>query len=804
MGEYYVKIDNGILSASTLELDRYYISNEYTANPNISVKVSTNYTETIFEDTEGEVYTDGCLKFSGETKVNNISPDEYFKISSGGTKPNWSNGCTIGWMTAEIESGATASGGTISISIEKNTTENDRDATIFVKFIDKQKKIIIYQYADNSYVTYTVISNAQDNAKITFYDKDNSGRTVSALTSFADGYAEYSRRNISASTITAKIEGGLPESSITYSISTYDGSLQSAVTNSSGTILVNLIETKTSINYSWDENIYSGETTFSINPNETVTKNYYAWQNGESFSGEGHFTVDILKNGGWLAKTKPETENSHELSYSENTYLKSRSATVIFRLFDYPSKSLNYKIIQTDASYTFEFNENATKKGFKFTDSHRILVYKTDDFEAWTLTLSRDAITSTMNGSDFVDYTARVLSNDNDIKVRQTSVGINGTDIVISLPKNVNLNTHTSTIILEQQGSHRTLIIKVIQGPVVCKIGDVYCYSSNGQHSFIDLDENNIPQETTPVGIVVLPMNNKAPQNNSFARVISLTEIESNQDTGTKYGWYHNIENALEAEKDRTWLYNYTGGTTDSYHGKLGSVTKKTNYRTVFSSDNKLRLWFYNNSTKDYMQRIVSLDGKEIELELHHKNGDNNGLYSFNGYERTNGYYSGLTVNYSDWSSDGVITAVKGYSTNSDNTKDWYLGSLGEMACVFQNIDKINGSIEKLGNSKYMKIYTDGTPEVQRKSNGVGHFIASNGTFTSYYWTSTYYKKVSNYNQNDDDKHNATWTINMGSGDVRWSPHYTAKGWGKHRKLIPRNVRPMLLVDKNGNHEPNK
>lgn len=809
MGEYYVKIDNGILSASTLELDRYYISNEYTANPNISVKVSTNYTETKFKDSEGEIDIDDCLKFSGETEINKISPDECFKISSGET--NWNDGYVDDWLSAHTENVSTSGGG-ISISIAENTTLNDRKKEVHVKFKDKQKKIIIEQYADSSYITYSVISNAQEDATITFYDKNAASYNSAFTFSFNEGYAEYSRRKIGSGVVTAKIENGLPESSVTYSINTADDTKQTIIPNNSGSLTVDLVETKTLTNYSWDEDkLNTNSIEFNINPNEIVTKNYYNVQNVQTITGEGHFTVSVMKNNGWLIPSKTP---SHKLDYSANTALKDRTASVIFRLVDDQTKSLNYKITQSNAKYDFKFDEKAIAKENKnvYELNGKTLIYKNADFESTIHTIKKSLIISLMNGNDFVDYTAYVSANDNVIKVGNASVNIDGNSINITTSNNVNLNTLENRIVLTQNGSGQILYIKLIQKPVVCKVGDVYCYTKNngGQHSFIDLEYNNIPEGTSPVGVVVLPMKNNAKTNQNFARIVSLTEVETNQNTGVKYGWYqdydpnNNISDVLVVNHENILYQN--NGKFDRYDGMSGCRNSGTYHNRY---DKSTGLYYYNDDR--HLPLILdSHDYVTSEAKKDYGDGDKDkesAIRDFDGYGRT---YR-LRSDIKSYKPGKMLNMIYSFHSNNDSSdnKCWFIGSIGEMAAVFQNISTINATISQLRskNNKY-KLIVDTTehPEVHGSFN---HYYSDNGDNANYYWTSTYYKPVNNWNkQGKDYDRLATWAINMASGNIRYAVYKTNshKGFAgigsNSSKNCPLNVRPMLMINEKGNYKP--
>lgn len=799
MDRYKVKIDSANTESSSLELDKYYIANEYAANPNISVEVSTNYTKTIFEDTEGEIDADGCLEFSGKTEINNISSDEYFKISKDGT--NWANQYTDDWLSAETED-VTASGGNISISIEENTMESDREKVVFVKFKDKQKKIIVNQYTDNTYVTYTVISNADSNAQITFTDGDN---TITQ--NFDDGYAEYARRRIGSKTISATITDGLPSSSITYSIVQKDGQDSQTVSNTKGSVLVDLIGTKTSTNYSWDEKTYTTATTFDIKPDETVTKNYYVWRDSNSFSGEGYFTVEVLKNNGWLRPSKtPSKTPSHKLDYDNNARLSDRSASVIFRISENPSTSLNYRIIQTNANYTFEFDKDAIAKNgdnkYSLSNDERTLTYETNDFEAWALSVPRIFVKSLMNDTDFADYTPMKVVNDKDVVVGQISARLNGGSILISLNKNVNLTPLTNIVKLTQQGSGKTLYIKVIQGKVVCKIGDVYCYTEkNGvqQHSFIDLNEYTIPQGTTPVGIVAMPMKNSAETNSDFARIVSLVEQQTNQNTNIKYGWRQDYDkktkngDVLEVNHENR-LYQ-KNGSFDWYDGMSGSQTKGTYHNRY---DRETSLYYYNDDR--HLPRILDSNGCVTSAAKKYYGNDDNesAIKDFDGFGRT---YRKRNDMYKANSGAILNMIYKLHKINNDS-ECWFIGSIGEMAAIFQNIDCINNSIRQLNalynNNFKLIVDTTGHAEVHGAFN---HYYSNNGDNANYYWTSTYYKPVKNWDEQNHSDKRATWAINMASGNIRYAV-YSTYGGSNHQHWTPLNVRPMLLVNETGEHKP--
>ena len=799
---------------TTLDLSTYYVASDYN-HTSFDIGVITSYKKISFETTEGEVEADDCLEFNGEMITE--SPDKYFRYEIGD-----------GWIEDDVEAykeSLSESGGTISLSTDDNNSLDDRDAKIIVTYNSEEKEVQVHQYGNREEVTYTVISNVNDGV-YAYFCKDSGATELDdekAAIQFKNGVAEYSKYKVSATTLYVKIEGGLPDSSVTYTLDTKDGSREDVL--SGGEIpdwSPNFVSGKTINRYTWDDNPdldkreYSSATTFSIGYDETVEKNYTIMK--PEFTGSGVTCILQKPSVDWVAK---DCDSCYTSNISANTYNGNRSTVLRYYINEDKSVFLDYKITQGKGEYVFKFNTSVsavtTSKDGKTASVSAVTTSKdgktasaTTDFTEQRLAISLSGIDSYVTSSDTtkenkvnIDFIASV--RDSNVKCT-----IEGGYVCFYLDKNTCTKSRSFTAAFIQKRSNKRIILTVTQSAVICDVGDVYCYDiSNGNYYFVDvLNGDTIGTNARPIGITIIPMDNGANTNGEFARIISLTEKNSQtyqsplwkkSDTGKaqtndKYEYKWRISSRERVDED-WWVSLGTEGYANT------GVLK---YKTKLNANG-----LYYAKTDHHADKPMTRDSnghykinKEFKEDVNigdsrHKNC----LCDFMGFQKTK--YA-----YEDKDCGGEIFEMcRNYETVGTNKGDWFLGGAGEMACLVQNIGLINKVISKLQDLNYSvtKFNFDFQPDNGYFKGGPNHGYYCEG----YYWTVTNHGRVGGIDsiKSIDPKVGnefSSWMVALANGTMQWGVHRTGHDQSAGRNQTRARARLMLLVDAKNNHGPSE
>lgn len=808
MDKIKVRIKGGDSEETTLDLSTYYIASDYNST-SFDIDVITSYKKISFDTTEGEVEAYRCLEFNGEMITE--SPDKFdYKIE-------YKKG--DGWIE-EVDVDKSESGGTISLSTDDNNSLDDRDAKIIVTYNSEEKEVQIHQYGNREEVTYTVISNVNDGVYAYFY-KDSGATELDdekASIQFKNGVVEYSKPKVSASTASTlyvKIEGGLPDSSVTYTLDTKDGSREEVLSSSEQTWSPNLDYGKTINRYTWDDNPdldkreYLSATTFSIDYDETVEKNYTIMK------------PEVTKSGVTCKLQKPSVDwvKSNDSDYtsniSANTYNGNRSTVLRYYIDEDKSVFLDYKITQGKGEYVFKFN---TSVSAVTTSKDGKTASATTDFTEQRLAISLSCIDSYVTSSDTTkenkDSSATTKENKVNIdfiaSVRDSNVKctIEGGDVCFYLDKNTCTKSRSFTAAFIQKRSNKRIILTVTQSAVVCDVGDVYCYdTSNGNYYFVDvLNGDTIDGSARPIGITIIPMDNGANENGEFARVISLTEKNSQtykspvwkkSDTGRaqsndKYPYKWIIRSMEEDEKTMPWWVSLG---TEGYAG-----TGVLKYKTKTDKND-----LYYAITDHHAYKPMTRDdngyykvNKEFKKEDPNVKKHENCLCDFSGFQKTQTYYN-----------DGggeLFKMCYNYETVGTNKGEWFLGGAGEMACLVQNIGLINAVITKLKSLNYSVTEFNFDFQPDRGYFKTGKEI---GTYLEdFYWTVTNHGRVKRYNKlgGGNPEHGdeySSWVVALGNGTMQWAIHRTGTNESAGHNQTRARARLMLLVNKQDKHVAN-
>lgn len=800
MDKIKVRIKGGYSEEATLDLSTHYVAIDYNQTP-FNIDVVTSYKKINFDTTEGEVEADGCLEFNGEMTTE--SPDKFFTYEIKYKKGD-------GWIEDDVEAykeSLSVSGGSIHLSTDDNNTLDDRDAKIIVTYkpsenASAETEVQIHQYANTEEVTYTVISNVNDGVNAYFYKDEQTKEPECDPIQFKNGVVEYSKPKvsaISARTLYVKIEGGLPDSSVTYTLDTEDGSREEVL--SSDKIekwSPNLVYGKTINRYTWDDNAdldarkYSDYTIFSIDPDETVEKNYTIMK---PVTDSGATCMLQTPSVNWVVKDTGYTSN-----ISANTYNGNRSTVLRYYIDEDKSVFLDYKITQGKGEFVFKFN----------TSISSIIVSEENDKKASTTTdFTKHRVTIPLKCIDsYATTEENKIGFIASVRDSNTKYTIDENNVYFDLDKNTCTKPRDFTVTFIQKISNKRIILTVTQSAVVCDVGDVYCYdTSNGNYYFVDvLNGDTIDDSAIPIGITIIPMDNGANTNGEFARIISLAEKNSQtyqsplwkkSDTGKaqtndKYEYKWRISSRERVDED-WWVSLGTEGYANT--GVLKYKTKLNANGLYYAQTNHHA---DKPMTRDSNGHYKINNNFKVDVNIgdsRHKNC----LCDFMGFQKSQDAYK-----------DGggeLFEMCHNYETVGTNKGDWFLGGAGEMACLVQNIGLINKVISKLQDLNYSvtKFNFDFQPDNGYFKGGPNHGYYCEG----YYWTVTNHGRVGGIDsiKSIDPKVGnefSSWMVALANGTMQWGVHRTGHDQSARRNQTRARARLMLLVDAKNNHGPSE
>ena len=801
MDKIKVRIKGGDSEETTLNLSTYYVASDYTQTP-FNIDVTTSYKKINFDTTEGEVDADRCLEFNGEMTTN--IPGKFFTYEIKYKKGDEWVSDADGWI--ENSADASETGGTIYLGTKDNNTLYDRDAKIIVKYASAEpKEVQVHQYANTEEVTYTVISNVNDGVNAYFYKDEQTKEPECDPIQFKNDVVEYSKPKVStitASKLYVKIEGGLPDSSVTYTLDTKDGSREEVLSSGEQTWSPNLVYGKTINRYTWDDNAdldkkeYLSATTFSIEPDQTVEKNYTIMK--PEFTNSG-VTCKLQKPSvDWVKGN----DSDYTSNISANTYNGNRSTVLRYYINEDKSVFLDYKITQGKRDFVFKFNTSVSS----------IIVSEENDKKASATTeFTKHRVTIPLKCIDSYATTAEnKIGFIAIVRDSNTKCTIDENNVYFDLDKNTCTKPRDFTVIFMQKISNKRIILTVTQSAVVCDVGDVYCYDiSNGNYYFVDvLNGDTIDDSAIPIGITIIPMDNGAKTNGEFARVISLTEKNSQtyqsplwkkSDTGKaqtndKYEYKWRISSRERVDED-WWVSLGTEGYANT--GVLKYKTKLNANGLYYAiTDHHADKPMTRDSNGHY--KINNNFKEDVNIgDSRHKNC----LCDFMGFQKTK--YA-----YEDKDCGGELFEMcYNYETVGTNKGEWFLGGAGEMACLVQNIGLINkviGELQKL-NYSVTNFNFDFQPDKGYFKGGPNH-----GDYCKdYYWTVTNHGRVGGIDSIksiDPARGNefSSWMVALANGTMQWGVHRTGHDQSAGRNQTRARARLMLLVDAKNNHVPSE
>lgn len=796
MDKINVRITSGDTEECTLDLSTYYVGTDFNETP-FNIDAITSYKKINFDTTEGEVEADGCLEFNGEMVT--VSPDKYFtyEIKYKNDNGDWVSNAD-GWVENDVgayKRSLSETGGTMYLGTKVNDTLDDREAKVIVKYnpsknASSEAEVQIHQYANTEEVTYTVVSNANDGVKVTFYNVETN--EVEKETVFKYGVAEYTKPKVSAKNLNVKIEGGLPNSSVTYTLDTEDGSREEVLSSVNiSNWSPDLVYSKTTVKYTWDDNAdldkreYKNSTFFLITPDETIEKNYTIMRPEVTKSG---VTCMLQKPSvSWVTKSSGYTSN-----ISANNYNGDRTTVLRYYIKEDESVFLDYKITQSKGEYVFKFNTSVSS--IIVSEENDKKATTSTDFTKHTLVIPLSCIDSYATAKE---NTIGFIASVRDSNIKCT---IDEKNVYCDLDKNTCTKQRNFVITFIQKRSNKRIMLTIEQNAVICDVGDVYCYdTSNGNYYFVDvLNGDTIDNNVRPIGITIIPMNNGANENKEFARVISLTEKNSQtyqrplwkkSDTGKaetnyRYPYKWIIRSMEEDEKTMPWWVSlgtegYTGTGVLKYKAKSDenglyyAITDHHAYRPMTRDDNG-----YYKVNKEFKEEDPNVKKHE------------NCLCDFSGFQKTQTYYN-----------DGggeLFEMCHNYETVGTNKGEWFLGGAGEMACLVQNIGLINAVISKLKSLNYSvtEFNFDYQPDRGFFKNSPNRGDYNDG----FYWTVTNHGRVGGIDYIKSNNEYSSWMVALANGTMQWGVHRAGHNQSAGRNQTRARVRLMLLVDKENKH----
>lgn len=800
MDKIKVRIKGGDSEEATLDLSTYYVSSDYTQTP-FNIDVTTSYKKINFDTTEGEVDADGCLEFNGEMTTNLLGNFFTYEIKYK-KGDEWVSDAN-GWI--ENSADASETGGTIYLGIKDNNTLDDRDAKIIVKYPSAEpKEVQVHQYANTEEVTYTVISNVNDGVNAYFY-KDSGTTELERKdpVQFKNGVVEYSKPKIYASKLYVKIEGGLPDSSVTYTLDTKDGSREEVLSSGEQTWSPKLVYGKTINRYTWDDNAdldkreYSSATTFSIDYDETVEKNYTIMKS--EFIDSGATCMLQTPSVDWVVSGSGYTSN-----ISANTWRVDRSTVLRYYIKEDKSVFLDYKITQGKGDFVFKFN---TSVSAVTTSGDGKTASATTDFTKQTLRIDLSCIDSYVTSSDVKkenkDSSGTPIGFIASVRDSNVKCTIEGGYVCFELDKNTCTKSRHFTVAFIQKRSNKRILLTLTQSAVICDVGDVYCYdTSNGNYYFVNvLSGDTIGTNATPIGITIMPTDNGANANGKFARVIALTE--KNSDTYHAPLWRKSDGTDTVQSYDYKWIINTVENAGEEWYASLGTEGQALKYKNYYEPTG---LCYAKTDRHAHMPMIKLSDHYVINPlgfftrdpnvgDSSHKNC----LCDFNGFQKTQ---------YSYKNGGGELFEMcHEYETVGTKKGEWFLGGAGEMACLVQNIGLINDVIRKLNSLNYS--VTEFNFNFQPDDSYFKHKKNNGSYLVDFYWTVTNHGRVKTLDSlgGGNPTHGSeysSWVVALGNGTMQWGIHRAGTNESAGSNQTRARVRLMLLVDTKNNHVPSE
>lgn len=779
-------LDNNIQS-KLLSVSTSYISFDWNDTEGATVYVTTNFESTVFPNTTATCEPNSCITFIGNTTnrgkeyIVECNHADWLDVSQNSETNSFSVICK-----------------------SDNEGENDRTAQITVSYNGLTKTIEVVQFANTSYVTYTITSNAEDGAQVKFNDSPSPFTTT-----LKDGIAEYTRRQVGSKTLNVTVSGGLPSLSVTYAFENLEGTTASTVSNLGQHFFPPLQPYKITTQYTYDEkqmNILTS-TTVSCSPGERKNVEIYPKKDRENIAEWSVEEPDYS----WVHSVHL-TSNNHTVKIDANKNNIKRSAILTYYIDESPTTIFRYKVMQTNGNYTFCFSsDKSTIKKINSSDNNSISI----------------GIDSYLNDEkNLIGFEAKYSSN-------EASVSTNSTGATINLKRNYLLKTRTVTINFIQNESKKRITLYITQDSGDCKIGDVYAYDATEKRyaSFRFSNGESIVDGFTPVGVVVMPFNNGCTFNKSYARVISLTESKTNDhnqnNSNLDYTWYMRLDDNTVYETIRTQIgylhltslsdKDYIGNSYNRYYmdnypvneyRALGSVTNDS-YKTSF--DNGQKLYYAKNiyksrgdSSYDYKRKMKPFTNDDSNTNISGYSGvfkvqnENNVLqeekYAYTDFSgKTNFDLENKTMkdHKEKWYDVSLYYYISHYSTLGTKVGDWYLGSLGEMSYVSVYSKIINSTLKNLA-SKYQITLV-------ATEDNLGGFVGWNrnnhknyDTSDYGYWTSTMAKDL--FTTDHRNYYNSAMVV-VGTGMIGFQPHQRQDN-NHHRTL--KRVRPMLMINSNG------
>lgn len=489
-------------------------------------------------------------------------------------------------------------------------------------------------------------------------------------------------------------------------------------------------------------------------------------------------------------------DSDYTSNISANTYNGNRSTVLRYYINEDKSVFLDYKITQGKGEFVFKFNTSVSS----------IIVSEENDKKASTTTeFTKHRVTIPLKCIDsYATTEENKIGFIASVRDSNTKCTIDENNVYFDLDKNTCTKPRDFTVIFIQKISNKRIILTVTQSAVVCDVGDVYCYDiSNGNYYFVDvLNGDTIDDSAIPIGITIIPMDNGANTNGEFARIISLTEKNSQtyqsplwkkSDTGKaqtndKYEYKWRISSRERVDED-WWVSLGTEGYANT--GVLKYKTKlNANGLYYAKTDHHADKPMTRDSNGHY--KINNNFKVDVNIgDSRHKNC----LCDFMGFQKSQDAYK-----------DGggeLFEMCHNYETVGTNKGEWFLGGAGEMACLVQNIGLINkviGELQKL-NYSVTNFNFDFQPDEGYFKGGPNHGYYCEG----YYWTVTNHGRVGGIDSIKSIDPNSgnefsSWMVALANGTMQWGVHRTGHDKSAGRNQTRARARLMLLVNKQDKH----
>lgn len=773
-------LDNSIQS-KLLAVSTSYISFDWNDKDSATVYVTMNFESTQFTETSKDCADNGCVTFTGNT-------------TNGGD--NYDVTCDANWL--DIARNDEYHSFSVTC-INDNEGEKDRIGKIEVSYCGLTKTIDVVQFANTSYITYTITSNAEDGAEVKFGNEHT--------TTLKDGIAEYTRRQVGAQTLQVTISGGLPSSSINYTFKNTGDTTAFTVSNLGVPDFKPSLEAyKITSQYTYDESLNSvlTSTTVYCSPGERKNVEIFVMNNKDKVS--------------WSVE-EPDYSWIHPIRYindyvviDRNENNVERSAILTYHIDESPSTTFRCKVMQTKGQYTFQFHSG----------------------KPWNQTIIA-ASNFTIDIDSYLNSEDNLIAFEASYNSDEVSVVTNSKSATINLKRNYLLEPRHVRINFIQNKSNKRITLYVFQKEAECKIGDVYSYNATTKQyaCFRFSIGENIEDGFTPIGVVVMPFDNDCPSNPNCARIISLTESQYDSNSGIPYDWPMRLEKDKKKIKETKDPYyenvnatigykhfsslsdeNYIGNSYDKNYMSLYPMNEYRALGSVYRDSYKIA---FDNGQKLYYAKEIRRERGHVEYDFKRKmkpftkDNSNTKISDYNGiFQLQNDDIQEIkNYAYTDFKgkenfikenkqlfgkgtyNESLYNYISNYSTSGTKTGDWYLGSVGEMSYVSVYSNIINQTL-KLLSSKYTITLID-------TNDNLGGFVGWNKN------------EHDNYDTSDD----GYWTSTMSNQLGEWHDFYVSAivvigtgmiGWQEHQRrdnahhLTLKRVRPMLMINKLGGY----